>query len=228
MRNAKLILAIVALSAIILLVTQFDLQILSRRALERIASLGTWGPVLFVVIYVLACVLFLPGWLLTLGAGAIFGLVRGSIIVSIAATLGAATAFLVGRYLARDLIAQKLDRYPRFKAIDEAVAREGWKIVGLTRLSPAFPFNLLNYAFGLTQVSFWEYVLASWIGMLPGALLYVYVGSLAGDLTKLGPTERTRTPVEWALYAVGFVATVFVTVLVTRLAKRALGRRIDG
>ncbi len=94
-------------------------------------------------------------------------------------------------------------RYPRFAAIDEAVAREGWKIVLLTRLSPAFPFNLLNYAFGLTRVRLRDYVLASWIGMMPGTVMYVYVGSLAGDLAAIGQAERVRTPAEWGLYAHG-------------------------
>jgi len=95
---------------------------------------------------VAATVLFLPGSILTLGAGVVFGVVKGALIVSVSATLGATATFLVGRYVARDAIARKIDGNPRFKAIDQAVAREGWKIVGLTRLSPVFPFNLLNYA----------------------------------------------------------------------------------
>src|SRR5438093_12488996 len=139
----------------------FDAQHLLQRALEWIASLGAWGPVLFTLIYIVACVLFLPGSVLTLGAGIVFGVARGSVVVSFSATLGAVAAFLVGRYLARDWVARKIEKSPRFKAIDEAVAREGWKIVGLTRLSPVFPFNLLNYAFGLTRVSFREYLVAS-------------------------------------------------------------------
>src|SRR4029434_5373395 len=116
---------------------------------------------------------------LTRGAGVVFGVLRGSIIASIAAALGAASAFLVSRYLARAWVARKIERNPKFKAIDEAVAKEGWKIVILTRLSPVFPFNVMNYTFGLTRVSFWEYFFASWIGMMPGTVLYVYVGSLA-------------------------------------------------
>ena len=122
-------------------------------ALDWIRGLGPLAPIAFIAIYIVACVAFLPGSILTIGAGVIFGVVRGSIYVSIAATLGATAAFLVGRYLARDWVSAKLEGNPKFKAIDDAVGKEGWKIVLLTRLSPVFPFNLLNYAYGLTSVT---------------------------------------------------------------------------
>jgi uncharacterized membrane protein YdjX (TVP38/TMEM64 family) len=215
-----------AICALLVLARAFDAPAKLRDALGVIDGLGAWGPVLFIGLYVLATVLFLPGFILTLGAGAVFGVVKGAMLVSAAATLGATCAFLLGRYLVRDAVARRLDRYPRFAAIDEAVAREGWKIVLLTRLSPAFPFNLLNYAFGLTRVRLRDYVLASWVGMMPGTVLYVYVGSLAGDLAAIGQTERVRTPAEWGLYAMGLLATVAVTVYVTRIARSALNRRI--
>lgn len=215
-----------ALLAAAVLARALDAPLLLRRALDAIAALGPWGPVLFVPLYVIATVLFVPGSVLTLGAGAVFGLARGAIVVSIAATLGATAAFLVGRYLARDWVARRLAAYPRFRAIDEAVGREGWKIVGLMRLSPAFPFNLLNYAFGLTRVPLRHYALASWLGMLPGTVMYVYLGSLAGELAGLGTGERARPPAEWVLYLVGFLATAGVTVYVTRLARAALARRV--
>lgn len=200
-----------------------------QSALQWINSLGTWGPVTFIVIYILATVLFVPGSLLTLGAGVLFGVIWGSIFVSIAATLGATAAFLVGRYLVRGWVAKQLEGKDNFQAIDRAVAREGWKIVGLTRLSPIFPFNLLNYAFGITQVSLRDYFFASWIGMIPGTVMYVYIGSLFGSLATLatGIQERSRTPTEWVLYAVGLIATVAVTVYVTRIAKKALESKID-
>jgi uncharacterized membrane protein YdjX (TVP38/TMEM64 family) len=183
--------------------------------------------VVFVIFYVAACVLFIPGSLLTLGAGVLFGVAEGSVLVSIASTAGATCAFLIGRYFARDWIASKLAARPAFRPIDEAVAREGWKIVGLTRLSPVFPFNLLNYAFGLTRVRLRDYVLASWVGMMPGTVLYVYVGSLAGSLASVGQGGRVRTPAEWALYLVGLAATLGVTVFVTRLARKALQEKIQ-
>jgi len=146
--------------------------------------------------------------------------------VSIGATIGATAAFFIGRYLARDWVARKIEGNPAFKALDEAVGHEGWKIVGLTRLSPALPFVLQNYAYSLTRVTPRDYILASWIGMTPGILMYAYLGSLAGDLAALGATERVRTPAEWALYIAGLAATVAVTVYVTRLARAALKQRM--
>jgi uncharacterized membrane protein YdjX (TVP38/TMEM64 family) len=195
-------------------------------ALDWIRALGAWGVAIFVLLYVVATVLFLPGSILTLGAGLLFGVATGTLVVSVASTLGATAAFLAGRYVARAWVERRIAGNPRFHAIDQAVGREGWKIVGLARLSPLFPFNLLNYAFGLTRVSLRDFLLASWIGMLPGTVMYVYVGSLAGDLAALGAGARDRTAAEWALYAAGLLATVAVTAYVTRLARSALARRV--
>ena len=222
----KLVLWVPAIVGLVVAAWRFDASALLRSGLDAIAGLGIWGPVIFAALYVAATVLFLPGSILTLGAGVVFGVVKGALIVSVSATLGATAAFLVGRYVAREAIERKIDSNPKFKAIDQAVAREGWKIVGLTRLSPMFPFNLLNYAFGVTRVSLRDYVLASWIGMIPGTVMYVYLGSLAGDLASIGSGHASRTPAEWMLYGVGLLATVTVTVYVTRIARGALTRRI--
>jgi uncharacterized membrane protein YdjX (TVP38/TMEM64 family) len=197
-------------------------------ALDSIRGLGPWGPVIFVGLYVLATVLFLPGFILTLGAGAVFGIVHGFAVVSLASTLGATAAFLIGRYLARGWVTGKIAGKPAFTALDQAVAREGWKIVGLMRLSPVFPFNLLNYAFGVTGVTLRAFVAASWVGMMPGTLVYVYLGSLAGDVAALGMGGGGRTPAEWALLVTGLLATVAVTIHATRLAREALARRGAG
>lgn len=218
----KIILAIVLEVGLI-----FAAQYLGAReglldALAWIRGLGFWGSGIFIVIYILATVLFLPASLLTLGAGAIFGVFWGFVCVSIASTLGATAAFLLGRYLARGWVEGKIAGNETFKAIDEAVAGEGWKIVGLTRLSPIFPFNLLNYAFGVTQVSLKDYFFASWIGMMPGTLMYIYLGSVAKDLATIGTQEQSTTPAQWFLRIVGLIATVAVTVYVTRIAKKAL------
>lgn len=193
-------------------------------ALNWVDQLGPTGPAIFILIYVVACVFFIPGSALTLGAGAIFGVVKGSIFVSIGSTLGATAAFLVGRYIARDWIARKIEKNEKFAAIDQAVGAEGWKIVGLTRLSPVFPFSLLNYAYGLTKVSLRDYVLASWIGMMPGTVMYVYLGSLA----RLGVEAQSATTAQTVLKIVGLLATVAVTVYVTRVARRALRSRVRG
>ena len=202
----------------------FNVQELLKSGLDWIAGLGPWGPVTFIIIYTLATILFIPSSLLTLGAGAIFGVLWGSIYVSIGATIGASAAFLIGRYLVRGWVEQRLEGNNKFKAIDEAVAKEGWKIVGLTRLSPIFPFILLNYAFGVTQVSFKDYFFPTWIGITPGTVFYVYVGSLASSLAPVG--EERRTPVEWVLYAVGLMATVLVTLYLTHIARKALEKRV--
>jgi pyruvate/2-oxoglutarate dehydrogenase complex dihydrolipoamide dehydrogenase (E3) component/uncharacterized membrane protein YdjX (TVP38/TMEM64 family) len=208
--------------ALVLAVKYFHVQDLLKAALDWIGKLGPWGPAIFVGLYVVATVLFVPGSVLTLGAGAVFGVVLGSICVSISATLGATAALLVGRYLARDAIARKIEKNETFATIDRAVADEGWKIVLLTRLSPVFPFTLLNYAFGLTRVKLSHYVLASWIGMMPGTVMYVYLGSLV----NVGAGQRQRTTGEWVLYGVGLLATLTVTVFVTRLARKALAKKI--
>jgi uncharacterized membrane protein YdjX (TVP38/TMEM64 family) len=222
----SLVLAGVGVVAFLVGLRYFHVPDLLRRSLDWVAGLGPTGVIAFVVIYILACVFMLPGSVLTLGAGAVFGVLKGSVICSVAATLGATAAFLVGRYLARDRVARRIENNERFRAIDEAVGREGWKIVGLTRLSPVFPFNLLNYAYGITRVSLRDYFLASWIGMLPGTVMYVYLGSLAGSLANLGGHGRGRTPAQWALYVVGLLATVAVTVFVTRIARAALAAKV--
>lgn len=196
--------------------------------LDWVSGLGMLAPFVFILIYIIATVVFLPGSLLTLGAGVLFGVLRGFIFVSVASTLGATAAFLLGRYFARGWIAGKIESNAKFKAIDEGVAREGWKIVLLTRLSPVFPFNLLNYAFGLTRVSLKNYFWSSWIGMMPGTVMYVYLGAVAGNLVTLGAGEPSRTPAEWALYIVGLMATIGVTVYITRIARNALNRKVSG
>jgi uncharacterized membrane protein YdjX (TVP38/TMEM64 family) len=157
--------------------------------LEWSRGLGVWGPICLAGLYVVACVLFLPGSILTLGAGFAFGLVRGLLAVMAGSVLGAAAAFLLGRTVARRWVARKVSSSPAFRAVDEAVGREGFKIVLLTRLSPIFPFNLLNYAFGVTQVSFRDYFFASWLGMFPGTVMYVYLGTAAQT-----PAARRRPP----------------------------------
>ncbi len=190
-----------------------------------VQSLGPWGPVAFVVGYVVATVAFVPGSLLTLGAGAIFGLVQGVILVLAGATLGASAAFLVSRYVARTAVERRLAGNPRFAAIDRAVGEEGCKIVFLLRLSPVFPFNLLNYALGLTRVRFTDFLLAS-VGMLPGTVLYVYYGKVLGDVARLaGGARIERDAGYYVVLALGLLATIVVTTIVTRIARRALADR---
>ncbi|HJY81751.1 MAG TPA: TVP38/TMEM64 family protein [Candidatus Binatia bacterium] len=185
-------------------------------------SLGIWGPVVFILGYAVATVAFVPGSLLTLTAGAIFGLGRGVLYVFVAAVLGSSAAFLVSRHLARAMIEQRVAGNTRFAAIDRAVSAQGRKIVFLLRLSPVFPFNLLNYALGLTNVQFVDYLIAS-VGMIPGTLLYVYYGKLAGDVAALaGGAAVEKGAAYYVVLVLGLVATAVVTTLVTRVARRAL------
>jgi len=227
--NIRMVIGIVFVLGLLIAARYFlDLEGILKQVLRRIQDLGVWAPIVFSLIYILATVLFIPGSILTLCAGVLFGVVWGTVTVSVASTLGATAAFFVGRYLARGWIEKKISGRKKFAAVDRAVSEEGWKIVLLTRLSPVFPFNLLNYAFGLTRVFAGGYVLGSWVGMLPGTLMYVYLGSLAGSLAMLGTGQRSRSPWEWALYGFGLVATVILTVYITRVARRALNKRIPG
>jgi uncharacterized membrane protein YdjX (TVP38/TMEM64 family) len=191
--------------------------------LDWIAGLGVWGPVLYILLYVLFTVCLVPGSPMSIGAGAAFGVGLGTILGSVAATMGATAAFLVSRYCARGWVERRIRGKPMYGAIDEAVARDGRKIVLLTRLSPVFPFTLVNYAFGLTHVSLRDYVLASWIGMLPATLMYAYFGSLTRATTSV--YDRSRT--EWILYLLGLLGTVLITVSVTRIARHALAGGIN-
>lgn len=200
----------------------FAPQQLLAQALAWIDSLGALGPIIFILLYIVITVAFLPASVVTLGAGVVFGVIKGSILVFIGAMLGATAAFLVGRYVARDWVAKKIAGNEKFQAIDEAIGREGRKIIFLIRLSPAFPFNLLNYALGLTKVSLPDYVMGT-TGIIPGTIMYVYLGSLAGNLAMLGAGEQPSNPtITWAIRIIGFIATVAVTVYVTRVARKAL------
>ena len=206
--------------------SDFNLQLFLKDTLVWIESLGSIAPIAFISIYIGSTVAFLPAFILTLGAGVLFGVWLGSVYVFIGATLGSIAAFLIGRYLARDWVAKKIVDNDKFTAIDRAVGKEGLKIVLLTRLSPAFPFNLLNYAFGVTGVSIQDYVIGS-IGMIPGTIMFVYIGSLAGSLALIGTDAQPTNPtLQWTIRIVGLIATIGVTVYVTRLAKQALAEAV--
>lgn len=180
----------------------------------------------FIAAYVVACVLLVPGSLLTLGAGFVFGLPVGIVIVSVSSTLGASAAFLIGRYLVRDWVEGRLSSMPRFAALDRAIGERGALIVLLTRLSPVFPFNLLNYGLGVTRVKFLHYVVASWLGMLPATGLYVYLGSVGQSLTALFAGELETRSLTQAMFFAGLAATLLLTILITRFANRALNEEL--
>ena len=223
-RNRLRVLVLVALVLVVVAFFQYDLlspvQGVLKAALRWLKGLDTWAPVAFVLLYIASCVACLPASVLTVGGGAAFGVLTGSILVMIGAPLGASAAFLVGRYLARDWVRRKIGHRPAFIAIDKAVAEEGWKIVFLTRLAPVFPFFLMNYAYGLTRVPLRDYFLATWIGILPGSVLFVYIGSL----TRGGAEDAS--PMRWVTRGFILVTAIIAMVFLARIARRALARHV--
>ena len=186
-----------------------------------VAGLGIWGHIIFAAVYAVATVALAPGSLLTLAAGVAFGLL-GFPTVIVGATIGLSLSFLVGRYFLRDWVQKQVAGNKVFEAVDRAIESEGWKIVGLLRLSPLVPFNLQNYLFGITKIGFLPYLAASFFGIMPGTLLYVWIGSLgaaAGSVTGSG--DEVGFYKTLAL-AVGLIATLAVTILVSRKAQEKL------
>lgn len=196
------------------------LQETTKHLLEAIQQ-SNWGAIQFIVLYSLTTVAFVPGSLLTLGAGAVFGLVWGSVWAFLGATIGATLAFLIGRYGVRGWVSRRIANDSRFQAIDRAVSQSGFKIVLLSRLSPIIPFNLLNYALGVTGVSLKDYVLGS-VGMIPGTVLYVYLGSIAGSLANLGTAQLANSKLQWTVRIMGLIATIAVTLYISRIARQAI------
>jgi uncharacterized membrane protein YdjX (TVP38/TMEM64 family) len=192
-----------------------------------VASLGVWGPVVFIAGYSLAPVVLAPAFLLTIASGALFGFWAGLLYVMIGATVGATFAFLIARYLARPLVESLLASSPKLVAIDRAVELQGFRLVALLRLSPAVPYVLLNYALGLSRVRLADYM-AGTIGMLPVVAMYVYTGKVAGDLASLATgATAPRGGVYYTLLTLGLGSSVAVTVLVSRMARRAVDAAVD-
>ncbi len=195
---------------------------------DWVGQMGLAGILVFIGAYAAATVLLAPGVILTVGAGFAFGLWKGFFAVSAGATIGAALAFLIARFIARDRIEAMAEGNEKFHRIDRAIGRRGAKLIFLLRLSPVIPFNLSNYFYGLTSVKFWPYVLASWIGMMPGTLLYVYLGTIGKvglEASKSGGDHRS--PIEYVFLGVGLIATIAVTLIVTRIANRALKEKTE-
>jgi uncharacterized membrane protein YdjX (TVP38/TMEM64 family) len=198
---------------------------LAGHALHAIADVNALGPraaVAFIAIYAVSVVAFVPATLMTAAGGAIFGLAYGFLYSVIGGTIGSTCAFLLGRYGARRIVERRLAAMPRFAAIDRAVAAQGWRIVLLLRLSPVMPFNILNYAIGLTTISVWDFVIAG-IGSIPAELAAAYGGKLGGEALALaGEAEPPQDASYYAILAAGLVATIAAIFVVTRTARRAL------
>lgn len=203
-----------------------NLSELLHSVLFWVHNWGYLGTVAFILIYIVCTIVLIPGSILTLGAGAIFGVGWGSVYVLIGAMIGETFAFLLGRYLVRDWIEVKIANNQTFTALDRALHKEGLKIILLTRLSPIFPFSLLNYAFGITGITLKDYFLGS-VGMIPMTITYVYLGSLAVDLTTIANnTHLANSQLQWAVKIIGFLATIVATLYITHVARQALHKSL--
>lgn len=189
-------------------------------------DLGPWGPLVLAVAYIPLTILAVPASVLTLGGGYLFGLPVGFVADSIGATIGAGAAFLLGRTIGKPFVISKLKDYPQFRSVALAIQRSGFKIVLLLRLVPLLPFNMLNYLLSVTPVPLLEYMLASWIGMMPITLALVYVGTTLKDLSDVthGWSEFSKT--RWAFLIFGLVVSVILMVCVTKVAKAALDKAL--
>jgi uncharacterized membrane protein YdjX (TVP38/TMEM64 family) len=195
---------------------------------DWVGQMGVAGIFIFIGVYAIATVLLAPGAILTIGAGFAFGLWKGFLAVSAGATLGASLAFLVARFIARDKVEAIAKRNEKFRKIDNAIGKQGAKLVFLLRLSPVIPFNLSNYFYGLTGVRFWPYVLASWVGMMPGTLLYVYIGTVGKVAVSAAAGEAMKRGWQyWTFLSVGLAATIAATIWVTKIARDALKEKAD-
>lgn len=208
------------------LLLYFDLDDRIIEMLQWLDSRGWQASLLFILIIAVAIVVLAPGVIFTMGAGFVFGVIKGTLLVVAGTVLGATLAFLIARYVLGERPSRWLMSHVRPPHLGEVIRDEGWRLVMLTRLVPLFPFKLSNYFFGLTPVRLWDFVLGNLIGVIPITLHNVYIGSIAADLTTLGQLEE-RTPIQWAFYGVGFVLAVIGVVGLTRIARRALARKID-
>lgn len=217
LRRKRLWAAIAATSCVVALVAHLPISLWLSSLGDWIGSHGVWTIPIFVVVYVLAAVLGLPNIVLILAAGPLFGLTEGVISASIADTLSIAVCFVIGQTIGRRWIHKLLRENSRFHKLDRAFAKNGWKLVLLTRLSPLLPSNILNYGFSVTRINFWEYLFFSWLGMLPVIFTYVYVGTFGATLLTL-----SQTPENMVIQALGLLTTVGVMIHATRLAASAL------
>ena len=222
MSRGRLLAALGILAAAIIGARVLPLAEWTVRLVEIVRESGAWGVALFAAIYVVCTVALIPASVLTMAAGFVYGPLYGLLVVVPAATLGATGAFLLGRTVLRGWVRRRMRSSPRAQALDRAVGREGFTLVFLLRLSPLVPFNVLNYALSLSGISTGRYVLATFLGIIPGTWLYVYLGSLVTEAARLSTTATPHTPLHTFLYAAGLAATVIAVVVSGRIAQRAL------
>jgi pyruvate/2-oxoglutarate dehydrogenase complex dihydrolipoamide dehydrogenase (E3) component/uncharacterized membrane protein YdjX (TVP38/TMEM64 family) len=221
MKTSKAIIFLLVVAAIVAGVLFLPVRQWFMEFDSYVKSLGAFGPFVVVLVYVICTVLFIPGSAITIGSGTLFGLQTGFIVVVLGANLGALCSFLLARTFLREKVARWADGNPKFRSLDQAIGQQGFKMVLLTRLSPVFPFVLLNYFLGLTAVRTRAYVLANLLGMLPATFLFVYIGAAARDAIA-GQMDASAGFYQQILKYIGLLATVAVVVIVTRIARKAL------
>jgi uncharacterized membrane protein YdjX (TVP38/TMEM64 family) len=194
----------------------------SIRTLREFEAMGARGYLYFGLAYIVVALLLLPASLLTIGAGAIFGALEGVVLVSLSSTLAACVAFATSRWLLRDTLTPWIKRTPIFHALDRAIELEGFRAVLLIRTSPIFPYNFTNYVLGATRLPSREFALGSWIGMLPGTIVYVWIGSAATSIGQALSSDAAASKPKLALFVVGTIATILTVTLIGKRAKKEL------
>lgn len=229
--EASIAVSVLLVAALLAGVAVFEAEPHVLALLEWVDTHAFWGPSVFMAVYMVVVILLLPGILFTLGAGFLFGIAKGSLLVIVAETLGATVAFLAARLISHRYFGARLacffERHPRFAILDERVGHDGWKVVFFTRMVPFFPYKLSNYFFGISRFSLPGFVLGTLFGIIPITVTNVYIGSLAADLATLGSRSAARSNVEWAIYGVGLVVAVVVAVYIARLARQVLDARVS-
>ncbi|WP_413662359.1 TVP38/TMEM64 family protein [Microbulbifer sp. CNSA002] len=222
-----LILAVctIAVAGVLSLLVYFDLDDQIIELMQWLNEQGWQTSLLFILIVAAAIVFLLPGVIFTMGAGFVFGVIKGTLLVIAGTVLGATLAFLIARYLLGEKPSRWVMSHIKPATVGEVIRREGWQMIMLTRLVPLFPFKLSNYFFGLTPVRLRDFVIGNFLGIIPLTLHNVYIGSIAADLTSLGKVEE-RTPIQWGFYIAGFALAVIALIGLTRMARRALKRII--
>jgi len=218
-QTAKIVALLIVIAAIIIAFRVLPVADWLRSFQAYVRGLGALGYVVYTVVYALCVVAFVPASILTLGAGAIFGFVGGTIVVVIGATIGATLAFLLARTVMRKRVEAMTAKSAKFRALDRAIASEGTKIVFLVRLAVVFPFTYINYAFGLTAIPLWRYVIATLFGIIPATAAFVFASSAATSAATTSASSITKT-----VYIAGGIIAIVVSILIGRIATRAIKR----
>ena len=206
-----------------------DFEQVLASTLIWLKSLGTWGAIAFIIVYTFATLICVPGSILALGGGALFGAVWGAILVFIGGFIGAMSAFSLSRYFLKDWVKRQLSKRLYLQAINQAIAGEGWKFAFLLHLSPIIPFNILNYALGVSKLAFQDYTIATAIGIFPGVILYTFLGSTIGDLTMImmDMPHESHSKIQWIFTIAGLLITALLAIYLGRVANQNIKQKLD-